>query len=443
MALASLGVLDLSNVTNTLLTMLETYFSTGSPFWQDLLSKGTAFPIQFSGAMPDAVRRDAGCQLTFSLFHVTEDKFQRNSTTSARAQTLPFQPLSLDLYYLLTAFSHANYQQEQQAMSVALQFFYQTPIVRTLVTLPGIPGTIKEEFVLSMEIETSDELARLWQAIAVPFRASAVYKVSVVLMTPPATPTPARPVQVAQLTTNPTLFPFAELGETLGVARTVSFASPLSTVAVPEIVNLDYMPGVVAPGQRFFLYGANLNLSTSSRIYLVMPDGTETEVTSVWKVTETNPALPNFQTPNRITLDLPATIGAAPASSPPPGVYQLRAGSDSPPDAATNRTNAAPFSIAAFVDVSAAPPPNPPILAGPGGTYTINGQGFITGHTEILLDTIALTENSPGPPADGQFAVVSMQKIQFRAPAGIATGRYTVRVRVNGVESPPSWWITI
>jgi hypothetical protein len=398
--------------------------------------------------MPEAMRHDSGCQMTFSLFHVSEDKFQRNSPLlNKRAQGLPFQPLSLDLYYLLTTFCNKDYQQEQHAMTLALQFFYRTPILRIPVVIPGINPPVNEEFTLTMEIESSDELARLWQAMTVPYRFSAVYRVGVVLLTPPATPSLALPVRSAQLAANPTLFPFSLLGEVTATVRTYTFATPLSTPAVPEIVNLDYSPAIVAPGTRFLLYGANLNQAgpapapgTSFRVYLIMPDGTEIEVTNPWKVTETNPAKPNFQTDSRITLDLPPTVGAPPLNAPPPGVYQLRVGSNNPPDAVTNRTNSTSFSVAARVDVPILPP-NAPILADAGGDYTLHGEGFIAGHSAILLDTIALTENPAGPPADGEFTVNSGQQITFRAPLALAPGRYTVRVRVNEVESPPSWWI--
>src|ERR1700677_1841889 len=180
MGLAPLGVLDLSLVTNKMLSMLENYVTTASPLWQSLELSGTTFPISYSGSMPDAVRSLAGCQLTFSLFHVVEDKYQRNSPLlNQRAQIIPYQPMSLDLYYLLTAFANQQYQQEQQAMTMALQFFYQTPIVHLQVAIPGTAAAVTEEFSLTMEIETSDELSRLWQAITVPLRLAVVYKISV------------------------------------------------------------------------------------------------------------------------------------------------------------------------------------------------------------------------------------------------------------------------
>jgi hypothetical protein len=457
MAIAPIGVLDLSVVTNTLISRLNTYVSTTSPllktFDTDNAEPVVTPPppsITCSGAMPDAVRKEAGCQLTFSLFHVTEDKFQRNSallnpwaqgnpTITPRPQTLqpvPYQPLCLNLYYLLTAFADQQYQQEQQAMSMALQFFYQNPILRMNVVLPGIAGAVPEEFTLTMEIETSDELARLWQAITVPMRLSVVYKVSVVLLTPPSAPPPAPPVKSISLFSEPATFPYADSGQVIGTTRTVTFASLKSTAANPIILSVDYSPAVAAPSQQLALQGSNLNLPTSNQVYLITPDGIEHNV-SGWMVPEP-PALPippnppSFQTPSRITLQLPPTVGALPANAPPPGVYQLGAGCDSP---APNRTNSTPFSVAAWVNTSSVASPNPPVLAAIAGTYTIAGEGFVAGATELLLDTILL------PAAN--FNVVSAAEVTFTKPATVAAGTYTVRIRVNGVESPPAWWVVV
>jgi Pvc16 N-terminal domain len=457
MALAPIGVLDLSVVTNTLISRLNTYVTTTSPLLQTF-DTDNAEPvvtppppsITCSGAMPDAVRKEAGCQLTFSLFHVTEDKFQRNSALlnpwaqgnpniQPQPQTLqpvPYQPLCLNLYYLLTAFADQQYQQEQQAMSMAMQFFYQTPILRMQVVLPGITGAVPEEFALTMEIETADELARLWQAITAPMRLSVIYKVSVVLLTPPAALAPAPPVMAVRLYSDPATFPYAVSGQVIGTTRTVTFASLKSTVANPKILSLDYSPAVAAPSQPLALQGANLNLPTSNNVYLLMPDGTEYNVSN-WMVPEPPPSPipptpPSFQTTSRMTLQLPATVGTLPANAPAPGVYQLRAGCDLP---SSYRTNSTPFSVAAWIDASSVPQPNPPILAAAGGTYTISGEGFVAGATEVLLDTILL------PAAN--FNVVSAAAVTFTVPGTVAAGTYTVRVRVNSLESPPAWWVVI
>jgi hypothetical protein len=442
MALRPLGLLDLSIITDRLIKLIEDA-TNQSPLWSSL---GMTQPpsIHVDGAMPEAVRKDGGCQVSVYLFHAVEDKYQKNSpVTGSRGQPIPYQPLSLNLYYLVTAFADKDYHLEQQAMSIVLRCFHENPIVREDVVIPVPPAqTVKEEFTLTMEVETSDEMARLWQAVTVPFRLSVVYKVSVVIITPPAPTVPVAPKpQRISLMVDPTLLPYAQNGQVIGTLRTVTFTPPDSTPADPKTVSFDSAPATVAPGQRFLLYGANLNGAASQQVYLLLPDGTEQEVTN-WKVAEPFPQPdplhpPQFQTESKITLDLPATVGTLPAGSPLPGVYQLRVG-----DATTNRSNATPFSIAARVEVTVAPP-NPPILTAVAGLFTLNGVGFVAGKTEVLLDTIPLIATA-GAPASGQFNVDSSGTvIAFRAPDNLRPGRYTIRVRVNHVESAPSWWINL
>jgi len=215
MPLQPLGVLDLSIVTDRLIKLIEKSRDE-SPLWATLGATSPTFTITVTGAMPEAVRKDGGCQVSVYLFHVTEDKYQKNApVTGPRVPPIPTQPLSLNLYYLVTAFADKDYVQEQQAMSIVLRCFHENPIVRENVVIPVPPAqTVKEEFTLTMEVETSDEMARLWQAVTVPFRLSVVYKVSVVFITPPAPAVPLAPKpQRLGLTVDPTLSPDAQKGQ--------------------------------------------------------------------------------------------------------------------------------------------------------------------------------------------------------------------------------------
>jgi hypothetical protein len=451
MALSPLGVLDLSVITDRLIAMLTDCINK-SPLWTTLdpgspVPKPT-FAIAVSGSMPETTRKDAGCTLSICLIHVSADKFQRNfvaiptppspapAPPPQRALQIPFQPLSLDLYYLLTAFDADNsFAREQQVMSIALKCFHENPIVRAAVPIPPPPQTVQEEFTLTMELQTSDDVARLWQAVTVPYRLSVFYKVSVVFMTPPAPPASAKQAVRFSLAVDPASFPFAPSGQVIGTSSTQTFTSPHSSAAQPEIVSSDYSPAVVTPSQTLFLYGGGLNQPTSSQAYLLQPPDflAERDVTA-WKT-----AAPS-QTASRIVLQLPNTIGGLPANAPAPGIYQLRAGSDVAPH--QNRTNATPFSIAARVDVSIAPP-NPPVLPG-GPPYTVKGMGFFAGQTQVQLETVALSEVPvPTPPAAGQFSVIDVQTIVFQPPVSLSAGLYGLRIRVNQVESPPSWWVKV
>jgi hypothetical protein len=123
-------------------------------------------------------------------------------------------------------------------------------------------------------------------------------------------------------------------------------------------------------------------------------------------------------------------------NAPQPGVYSLRIGSQTPADETSNRTNATPFSIAARVDAPA------PLLVEAGGEYTLTGMGFIGGSTQLLLDTTPL-DYVTTPLAPGQFKVTGNAAISFKTPANLGAGLHTVRIRVNGVESPPGLWIRI
>jgi hypothetical protein len=448
MALGLIGMLDLSIVTDRLIAMLKKCRDT-SPLWTPANPK---FPITVTGAAPDAVRKDGGCQLSLYLFHVSQDKFQKNSpvlppvsfgakSPHAQVPVIPFQPLSLDLFYLLTAFADQNYVHEQQAMSIALKCFHENPIIRTNVTLG--PDVVAEEFCLTMEAETADELGRLWQAVTVPARFAVVYKVSVVFVTPPRlTKTVSPPPKTVGLSVDPASLPYAGLGQVLGTLRTVAYRSPqLSGVPQPDMRSFEQSPATAAPGQTLLLLGAGLDQDTAQRTYLLMPGGTEFEISS-WVVP--NPAPPPtppplIDTASRRVLQLPATVGAPPANTPEPGVYQLRVGSDAAKgDAVTYRSDSTPFSIGALLSVPAGPPP-PPLLSPLGPTYTVNGLGFIPGQTEVLLDTIKLDETG-GALAAGLFNVTATA-LTLQLPANLKPGLYTLRVRVNNVESAPTWWI--
>jgi hypothetical protein len=446
MALAKLGALDLSFVTDTLIQLLTDCIDNW-PLWAPPEGRGNAFVDRFAvhitGSAPDSVRSLGQCQLSLYLFHIEPNPYQRNSpVVGPRTQPIPAQPLSLDLYYILSAYAQDDYHQEQQAMSIAMRCFHQHPIVRASVPIPVLPSPappedVPEEFTLTMEVETVETLSRFWQSVTSSIRLAAVYKVSVVFMTPPVPVVAlAREVQQVNLTVDSASLPFAANGQLIGAYRKVSYTSPFSSATNPKIVSYDSVVPTVAAGQTMMLFGAGLSNGaggpnpTAKRLYLLIPSGAEIEVTG-WIVPTPNPHAP----PPNIVLDSRITV-QLPAAPPDPGVYQLRLGSDmASGDSTTYRSNAVPISIAAAV-TGMPSPPAPPILA----ADVLDGIGFISGKTALLLDTVALAE---GPLQPGNFQVVNANTINFLPPSGMSPGLYAVRLRVNGVESDPSWWVSI
>jgi hypothetical protein len=183
---------DVSSVTDTLLALVSSAWPT-APLWQEL-GTGVSFQPNFSGLAPDAIRLQSGPQLSMCLYHVEQDPAREAQFWTAAAQSAPsgqpisFQPLALDLFYLLSAYSQNSYIQEQQAMSIALRIFHANPIVR------GGTGGQAWELTLTMEHRSYDELSRLWQATTAPIRLGAVYRAAVVFVEPDAGPTaPAVP----------------------------------------------------------------------------------------------------------------------------------------------------------------------------------------------------------------------------------------------------------
>src|SRR6266568_3716885 len=258
MALGPLGVVDLSIITDTLIGMLNACIA-DSPLWTSETPPVTRFQIDVTGAQPEAVRDDGNCQLSLYLFHVAQDKFQRNSPVMGpRSSVIPQQPLSLDLYYLLTAYAGKNYTQEQQAMSIALRCFYNKPIIKTVVQ-----GDPHQEFTLSMEVESADELSRLWQALTISFRLTVMYKVCVIFIAPDVPSTqPAPPPKYVGLAATPTSLPYVNEGQIFGTLRTVVYPLPDNTAANPHLGKFDLSPATAA-GETFLLLGAGLNRGTS------------------------------------------------------------------------------------------------------------------------------------------------------------------------------------
>lgn len=483
MALNQLGVLDLSNITDFLIFNLKDYWLGNNgkgipvnPLWDSLGKQNPVetFTFNVTGEMPLELRegKEQSCQVSIYLFHVEQDKHQRNSPVTgpssssgaSRVPPIPYHPLSLDLYYLVTAYSK-NYLEEQRAMSIALRFFHENPIIRGSINLPGLVGSVALEFCVTMETEAQDTMSRLWQSFTAPFRMGVVYKLSVIFITPPVEDRPIAPnPQFIELTANPGLLPFVQDARLLGTSRVVTYPSlkdppPPPSTQLRQIFRCQQNPATVVPADplapgsplnspsRFYLQGFGLNQANSSRVYIILPDNTEVEVTQ-WRPVEPPPAKPGdpprLQTESQMVLDLPNDVDAIPddTHAPFPNIYRVRVGSDPVQgDKTFFRSNAVSFSVAAWISAPAYPA-SPILAANLDGSYAINGRGFILGSTDVSLETIALVPIANAP-AKGEFFVKDLNTIILVLPDTMPKGRFAVRVRVNHVESDPSVWIEL
>jgi hypothetical protein len=98
------------------------------------------------------------------------------------------------------------------------------------------------------------------------------------------------------------------------------------------------------------------------------------------------------------------------------------------------------LAIAARISGVATPPALQPDAT---GLYTITGEGLTPNKTQLLLGDVALWRvAAPDPAAGFCFVDAAGMTLTFRRPA-LGSGRYFVRIRVNGVECPPSWWVDV
>jgi Pvc16 N-terminal domain len=425
--------LDLSAVTDSLIGLVKSQW-TSAPIWTEVGGSpaGPTFTPNFTGLAPDAARQEAGTQLSLYLYHVEPDNaretlfWQDQMLGTTAGEPTRFLPLALNLFYLLFAYSETSYIQEQEAMSVALRIFHANPIVRSD---PGAPAPW--ELTLTPEHRSYDELSRLWQATTVPLRMSLVYRAAVVFIDPDARPAPGPEVTSFSVAAYPVPLPLPAPGAgeypvVFGTFRDSSYAGPTGT-AVP----FSLAPATVAAGQTAWLLGSDLGTSgVSDRVYLLPPDGgAEVDVTA-WAVTADSSAA-------KFVLTLPATVGTAPAETPAPGVYQLRAGSGTAGAPSAVRTGSTPVSIAAYVD-----PAGGPVLTG-SAPFTVHGAGFVPGATEVLAGMVTLTDTAASP-APGEVSIdPSGTSFSFSPPAGPAGMLVPVRVRVHGIESDPALWVTL
>ena len=414
--------LDLSAVTDTLLDLLKSQWG-AAPIWTEL---GSVFTPGFTGLAPDIAFAEGSPQLGLYLYHIesdtaTESLFWQPQVTTAGGEPTRFLPLALDLFYLLFAYSETSYQQEQEAMSVALRIFHANPIVRSE------PGTVVPwELTLTMEHRSYDELSRLWQATTVPLRMSLVYRAAVVFIDPDQMPDAAPNPTAYTIAADPAQLPPPAQGPALlGTFSEGSYQPPAG-----QPVPYSHSPAVVAAGQTAWLLGSGLGTpGNSDSVYLLPPGGTEIDVTA-WTV-------PAQSSAAKVVLTLPSATGTPPAGAPAPGRYQLRAGSGAAGSAGAVRTAPVAVDIAAFVSAAAGP-----VLAG-SAPFTVTGTGFTAGATQVLMGTTALTEVASSPAA-GQFSVApGGTSLTFAPPPGQAGTTVQVRVLVSGVESEPALWVTL
>ena len=411
------------------------------------------FPYEVNGLMPAVSRTDGTSVLSLYLLHVSRDPYWRNTPVQGSiAQPNQRQPLSLHLSYLVTSFSERNWALEQLLMSIAFEYFHANPIYRT--------STL--EFTVTIEADTIEEMSRLWQAITVPIRLSALFRVAVVFLAPSLPPfADARaPVEVNLSVAPdlnapppvplpaPRLFEFA-IETQYRVPPGSLFdpdAAPVFTPSNSEPTAIN-TPPVVVGGQTVRVRGSGLNQLDAAAIYL-SSGGSE------WPLNLAPPYFTRFfgtsasgtaGDADELVFETPADYAALPAagthltSTPLPAAFMLTVGNVN----THTRSNALQITFApTFTNIG----PGELVLAPDASkVYNLTANGLIAGETSVLIETTPLTIGAV--PAAGVATVdAAADTIAFMLPnpAGFASGTYVrIRIIVNAIEAPPGWWVLI
>jgi hypothetical protein len=424
------GTLDLSIATDHLVQTLRDCIGASDLWGLEPPGEGLppndnpaeTFVINVTGNAPDITEADAeGCALTVYLFHVENNAFMRNSPVigdPAVPLPIPYQPMALNLYYLLSAYARGNYVQEQQAMSIALKCLYEHTLLRDVMLAKD--GRPTGYFTLTMETQSSGEIAALWQSFAVPNRLCAIYRMSVVFLQPQIDERPPAPKpQTVSIDVGVSDAPYSVPQLTTTVSH-IRYIGPNDVPADPtrrDFHTYDLAPASVAPGQRMSLYGTGL--SAGLKIVLVRPGLADLDITA-WLDAAA------LQTENALVLLVPDPAGLD------PGVYLIRC------VVGPTSTAVTPFCLAPRVDA----PPSPPVVASGGPPVVITGAGFLSGKTQLFLESTLLSEAAVV--AAGNFSINGTgTQISFLPPAGLPSGRFGVRVRVNDIEASPAVWVQL
>jgi hypothetical protein len=139
---------------------------------------------EFIGLCSPAEKSDF--QLTLHLYSIVENgEFRPVSMVNAGENKLRFPPMSLTLFYLLTAHSSADVKSrandEQRILGRAIQVLNDNRVLDGS-KLIGTLADNNEALEVVFERTTHEEMLKLWSFPSVPYKLSVIYKVSPVFI---------------------------------------------------------------------------------------------------------------------------------------------------------------------------------------------------------------------------------------------------------------------
>jgi hypothetical protein len=395
--------------------------------------------ITVSTLPPDRISVGLGETSTLNLFmyHVTPNLGWRNADLPSRdtsGNRVANPPLALDLHYMMSAYGAEDLHSEV-LLGLGAQLFHETPVltrdtVGQVFTPQGAPlpailqllataGLDEQVELVKIVPETlsNDELSKLWSVFGERYRPSAGFLATVVLIQGSRPFQPALPVRDPRLYVVPIPHPVIEA---VNPPVTPVTGSPQLVLTGNDLLSAD-VAAVLGSGEQI----APAPASTSSRLVVPLPATVPAGLNTVRVVHQVA----------FVTTPHGSGSPAPPQALPPHPAFE---------------SNVMAFSVC------------PSIAAGPGSSgpdITLSGEassgGVATAGTVTVgvvpdvgkLQQVLLLLNQAGAEAGtapASYAIPAMSRaadpaattatVQFPV-AGVATGSYLVRVRVDGVDS--------
>lgn len=448
---------DISNVTLTLMTLIENSFKVPENWQNPTVPKVLSEP---------PVRSKTN-GIGMFLYHMVEHPHFKNLPAPGRDNPpVRYTSMGLTLYYQLSAYQAAGANvegdqdglMEQQMMAVAMKALHDYPeltdetyVIGALdpfnveITLPLFPPDIRNRSnrfkIVYQPIQPSESIS-YWSTGDTKLTLSAYYEVNVVLLEPETTRTRSG------IVLDYNVFTFANGNpKILNSSSEVSFTSPVDGIIRQLILQpaqvqpspvappVDLLPFVVTfKGLEFY---GNVMLRLTSKFW-AGPATTD----AAWQVAVTATGLSVVVQENAVdeasglpVKVLPGIYGAQIVSS------TLKTKSDGSQVAVALTSNMSPFAIVPRIDSLGVPPDLVTAATVTGYLFSeVNFLGNELIKLEIFIGPDRLDEVLAAPQA-GEFQITSPTTFDYRLPASVVTGQVLpFRIFANGAESAPQWF---
>lgn len=355
----------------------------------------------------DATGAQGSDQLNLFLYQTIPNPSWRNvglPSRDSRGDRLTSPPLALDLHYLLTAYSKEAFHAEIM-LGYALQLLHETPLltrdaVRTALRSVTAGNAAAEKALATADLAdqleqvklsplemNTEEMSRLWSAIQTPYRPTAVYQVSVMLIESRRPARAALPVRDRHLVG----LPFKQ-----SVIESVS-------------------PQVILAGERLTPLGRNLEASTMRISFGIEP---------------TTVPMPADVTDTHLQVALPPGLRAG--INTVQVIHPLDFGTNSPSEPHRGfESNVVAFMLAPRITTK----PQPPLTVlqvGRGQLLTLAVEPPIGREQRVAL---IVGDRVFEIPARAVTEPETTTRLNFPIPATFVPGVYLLRLRVDGAES--------